>query len=102
MRSDIMPAMAKEVIHISEAEAASDFAAVLARVRAGAEIVIDGQELIVVAMRPSKPQPGRLLSESIALAEAHGSTVTLDGDFARDLEDIINSHREPLNPPAGD
>jgi hypothetical protein len=25
--------------------------------------------------------------------------VTLDGDFARDLEDIINSHREPLNPP---
>jgi antitoxin (DNA-binding transcriptional repressor) of toxin-antitoxin stability system len=95
-----MPAMAKEVIHISEAEAASDFAAVLARVRAGAEIVIDGQEPIVVAMRPSKPQPGRLLSESIALAEAHGSTVTLDGDFTRDLEDIINSHREPLNPPA--
>ena len=43
-----------------------------------------------------------MLSESIALAEAHGSTVTLDGDFARDLEDIINSHREPLNPPAWD
>jgi antitoxin (DNA-binding transcriptional repressor) of toxin-antitoxin stability system len=97
-----MPAMAKEIIHISEAEAASNFADVLARVRAGAEIVIEGQEPIVVAVRPSKPQPGRLLSESIALAEAHGSTVTLDGDFARDLEDIINSHREPLNPPAWD
>ena len=94
--------MAKEVIHISEADAARDFAAVLARVRAGAEIVIDGREPVVVAVRPSKPQPGRLLSESIALAEAHGSTVTLDGDFARDLEDIINSHREPLNPPAWD
>jgi antitoxin (DNA-binding transcriptional repressor) of toxin-antitoxin stability system len=92
----------KHVIHISEAEAASNFADVLARVRAGAEIVIEGQEPIVVAVRPSKPQPGRLLSESIALAEAHGSTVTLDGDFARDLEDIINSHREPLNPPAWD
>jgi antitoxin (DNA-binding transcriptional repressor) of toxin-antitoxin stability system len=102
MRSDIMPAMAKQVIHISEAEAASNFADVLARVRAGAEIVIDGQEPIVVAVRPSKSQPGRLLSESIALAEAHGSTVTLDGDFARDLEDIINSHREPLNPPPWD
>jgi hypothetical protein len=35
---------------------------------------------------------GRLLSESIALAEAHGSTVTLDEDFGRDLEEIINSH----------
>ena len=76
--------MPKHVIHISEAEAASDFAGVLARVRAGAEIVIDGrksegQDPIVVAVRPSKPEPGRLLSESIALAEAHGSTVTLDG-----------------------
>ncbi len=75
---------AKEVIHISEAEATSNCADVLARVRAGTEIVIDGQEPIVVAVRPSKSQPGRLLSESIALAEAHGSTVTLDGDFARD------------------
>ena len=103
MRSDIMPFMAKNIIHISEAEAASNFADVLARVRAGAEIVIDGHEsIVVVAVRPSKPEPGRLLSESIALAEAHGSTVTLDGDFARDLEDIINSHREPLNPPAWD
>ncbi len=94
--------MPKQVIHISEAEAASNFADVLARVRAGAEIVIEGQEPIVVAVRPSKPQPGRLLSESIALAEAHGSTVTLDGDFGRDLENIINSHREPLNPPTWD
>lgn len=99
--------MPKQVIHISEAEAAGNFADVLARVRAGAEIVIDGQESdrqepIVVAVRPSKPEPGRLLSESIALAEAHGSTVTLDGDFARDLEDIVKSHSEPLNPPTWD
>jgi len=99
MSSDIMLFMAKNIIHISEAEAASNFADVLAR----AEIVIDGHEsIVVVAVRPSKPEPGRLLSESIALAEAHGSTVTLDGDFSRDLEDIINSHREPLNPPAWD
>ncbi|HXJ87332.1 MAG TPA: hypothetical protein VMS18_10980 [Candidatus Binatia bacterium] len=94
--------MADDVIHISEAEAARDFAEVLARVRAGAEIVIDGYEPVVISMRPLKCEPGRLLSESIALAERHGSTVTLDGDFGRDLEDIINSHREPLNPPAWD
>ena len=94
--------MADHVIHISEEEAARNFADVLARVRAGAEVVIDGHEPVVVSVRPSKPEPGRLLSESIALAEAHGSTVTLDGDFARDLEAIINSHREPLNPPSSD
>ena len=33
--------MAERVIHISEAEAASNFADVLARVRAGAEVVIE-------------------------------------------------------------
>ena len=94
--------MADRVIHISEEEAARNFAEVLERVRAGAEVVIDGHEPVVVSMRASTREPGRLLSESIALAEAHGSSVTLDGDFARDLEAIINSHREPLNPPAWD
>jgi hypothetical protein len=34
--------MAKNVIRISEAEAASDFAALMVRVRAGAEVVIHG------------------------------------------------------------
>jgi len=95
-------AMAKHVIHISEAEAASDFASLMARVRDGAEVVIEQDARPVAVLRSAEPQPGRLLSESIALAEAHGSTVTLDGDFGRDLEEIINSHREPLNPPAWD
>jgi antitoxin (DNA-binding transcriptional repressor) of toxin-antitoxin stability system len=92
--------MADHVLHISEEEAARNFADVLARVRSGAEVVIDGHEPVVISMRTVKREPGRLLSESIALAETHGSTVTLDGDFGRDLEDIIDSHREPLNPPA--
>ena len=94
--------MAKNVIHISEAEAATTtVATLLVHVRAGAEVVIEN------AVRPwqycalRSHIPGRLLSESIALAEAHGSTVTLDGDFGRDLEEIINSHREPLNRPHG-
>jgi hypothetical protein len=37
-----------------------------------------------------------MLSECIALAEAHGSTVTLDEEFGKDLEEIIQSHPEPL------
>jgi antitoxin (DNA-binding transcriptional repressor) of toxin-antitoxin stability system len=96
--------MAKEVIHISEAEAATtNVATLLAHVRAGAEVVIENDARPVAVLRSVEPyHPGRLLSESIALAEAHGSTVTLDGDFGRDLEEIINSHREPLNPPAWD
>jgi hypothetical protein len=56
----------------------------------------------VAVLRSAEPHPGRLLSESIELAEARGSTATLDGDFARDLEEAVNSHREPLNPPAWD
>jgi antitoxin (DNA-binding transcriptional repressor) of toxin-antitoxin stability system len=96
------PVMAKDVIHISDAEAASEFASLLDRVRKGAEIVIEHDARPVAVLRSAEPHPGRLLSESISLAEAHGSTVTLDGDFGRDLEEIINSHREPLNPPGWD
>ncbi|PYU66244.1 MAG: hypothetical protein DMG49_22605 [Acidobacteria bacterium] len=93
--------MAKHVIHISDAEAASDFASLLDRVREGAEVVIEHDARPVAVVRPAEPQV-RLLSESLRLAREHGSTATLDGDFARDLEEVINSHREPLNPPAWD
>jgi antitoxin (DNA-binding transcriptional repressor) of toxin-antitoxin stability system len=94
--------MTKNVIRISDAEAASDFASVLERVCNGAEVVIERNARPVAVVRPAEPHTGRLLSESIALAEAHGSTATLDGDFARDLEEAVNSHSEPLNPPAWD
>ena len=98
--------MAKDVIHISEAEVASKFASLMARVRAGTEVIIENDARPVAVLRSAEPRPGRLLSESIALAEAHakelGYEPTLDPDFAADLEEIINSHREPLNPPAWD
>jgi len=95
--------MAKDVIHISEADAVTtDVATLLAHVRAGSEVVIENGARPVAVLRSADPRPGRLLSESIALAETHGSTVTLDGGFGRDLEEIINSHREPLKPPAWD
>ena len=93
--------MADQVIHISETEAASDFAGLMARVRAGAEVVIESDKLPVAVVRPAEPAV-RLLSESLRLAKEHASTAILDGDFARDLEAAINSHREPLNPPAWD
>jgi prevent-host-death family protein len=89
--------MAKLVIDISEAEATRDFASLLVRVRAGAEIVIKNGTQPVAVLRPAEPSVRRL-SESLRLAREHGSTATLDGDFARDVEAAIATHREPLNP----
>jgi antitoxin (DNA-binding transcriptional repressor) of toxin-antitoxin stability system len=89
--------MAKNVIHISDAEAASDFSSVLERVRAGAEIIIEHDARPVAIVRPMEPRAGRLLSESIALAEAHakelGYEPTIDADFASDLREIIDSRK---------
>ena len=83
-------------VHISEAEAARDFAGLMARVRAGTEVVIDDAspavKLSVVAVRS-----GRLLSESIALAEAHAAKLgyepAMDADFAADMEEIVRKRK---------
>ena len=92
--------MAKDVIHISEAEAASDFALVMARVRAGAEIVIENGKRPVAVLHGAEPVR-RTISECIALPP-EDSTATIDPDFAKDVEAAIESHRELLNPPAWD
>ncbi|MGH9482867.1 MAG: type II toxin-antitoxin system Phd/YefM family antitoxin [Terriglobales bacterium] len=84
--------MPKRVIHVSDAEAASDFASLLDRVRAGAEIVIEHGARPVAVVRPAEP-PVRLLSETLRLAREHGSKATLDPDFAKDVEAVIESHR---------
>lgn len=88
--------MEMAVIHISEAEAARDFAALLARVRAGAEVVIDHEVSPSVVLRLAAERPVRRLSESLRLAKEHGSAITLDGGFAADLEAAVNSHADPL------
>ncbi len=91
--------MADHMIHISEAEAANDFAELLARVRAGAEIVIESGKLPVAIHAPVPPR--RSISECIALLP-EDSTATIDPDFARDVESAVESHREPLEPAAWD
>jgi antitoxin (DNA-binding transcriptional repressor) of toxin-antitoxin stability system len=81
---------------ISEAEAARDFAAVLARVRAGAEIVIESDANPVAVIHSPAP-PRRSISDSIALAEARskelGYKPIMDADFAADLEEILRNRR---------
>ena len=50
--------MAKDVIHISEADAANDFASLMERVRAGAEVVIeDGARAVAVLQAVGPPLP---------------------------------------------
>jgi antitoxin (DNA-binding transcriptional repressor) of toxin-antitoxin stability system len=93
--------MAKHVIDISELEGASGIAALLARLRAGEEIVIEDDCRPVAVVHPIEPCV-RLLSDSLRLAREHGSTVTPDEGFAADVEAGIASHREPLEPPAWD
>lgn len=91
--------MSMATVHIPEAEAARDLPGLLARVRAGEEIVIEKEAAPAVVLRVAAERPLRRLSESLRLAKEHGSTATLDGGFAHDLEAVINSHREPLENP---
>jgi antitoxin (DNA-binding transcriptional repressor) of toxin-antitoxin stability system len=94
--------MAKNVIHISEADAASDFTSLMTRVRAGAEVIIENGERPVAVLHAAEPVR-RTISECIALAKTHeeetGKAPVLDSDFAEDVEKIL-ANRKPWNPPA--
>jgi predicted ABC-type ATPase len=87
-------------IHISAAEAAHDFTALLAHVRAGAEVIIEDGSLTVAVLHTPAP-PRRSIEECIALLP-EDSAATIDEDFARDVAEAVTTHREPLNPPAWD
>ncbi len=98
MGRDMMADMA--TIHISEAEAARDFSSLIARVRAGAEIVIEDGMLAVAVLR--QPVPSRhSISECIAIAKKHedetGTAPVLDFDFAEEVREIL-SQRKPWTP----
>jgi antitoxin (DNA-binding transcriptional repressor) of toxin-antitoxin stability system len=87
-------------VHISEAEAASDFAGLMAKVRAGAEVVIENAKVPVAVMRAPAPER-RTLAECIAMLP-EGSTATIDENFAGDIEAAIATHREPIDSSAWD
>lgn len=89
------------VIRVSEADAASDFRSLLTRLCVGAEVVIERNAEAVAVIRPAAPQV-RLVSESVRLAKERGAIATLGGNFGRDLEAVVGSHREPPDPPVWD
>lgn len=87
--------MAKHVIHISELEAQNNFAALLDRVRAGIDVIIEHNKQPVALV--SAPVPTRrTIADCIALLP-QDSTATIDADFAKDIQAAIDSHREPLD-----
>src|SRR5437588_12896871 len=85
-------------IHLSQAEAARDFAALLRRVRSGAEIVIENGSEPIAILHAATP-PRRSLAEVLALLPEDSDGV-IDADFARDVELAVEAHREPLDPPS--
>ena len=97
--------MSMATVYIPETEATRDLPGLLARVRAGEEIVIEKAASPAVVLRVAVEPRGRLLSESIALAEAHakemGYEPVIDAEFAADLEDIIRN-RKPRDTSAWD
>jgi antitoxin (DNA-binding transcriptional repressor) of toxin-antitoxin stability system len=91
-------------LHISEADLARDLHAVLEQVRQGGEVVVEQDHRPVAIMKPAQ-QPGRLLSESIAIArqreKERGYAAVLDPDSAEDVEDIVRN-RQLWNPTSWD
>ncbi len=82
-------------VHMTEAELARGLREALDKVRHGIEIVIKEDHRPVAVIRAPQPK-GRLLSECIALAEASGSTATLDEGFMKDVEEGRQSQRGKL------
>jgi antitoxin (DNA-binding transcriptional repressor) of toxin-antitoxin stability system len=93
-----------ETIHISEDEAARDFAGLIARVRAGAEAIIESDSTPIALVTAAAPAR-RSISESIAIAEARtkqrGYAAVMDAGFAADMEEII-ANRKPRDTSAWD
>jgi hypothetical protein len=87
-------------IHISDVDAARDFAALLAHVRSGADVVIESGTSPVAVLRAPVP-PRRTIEEVLALLP-DGPATRMGEDFAQDVEEAISFHREPLDTPEWD
>lgn len=87
-------------IRISEADAARDFASLMASVRAGSEVMIESNEP-PVAIVHTPVHPARAFEEAVALLPERLAAV-MDEDFAHDVENAIAAHREALNLPFWD
>jgi antitoxin (DNA-binding transcriptional repressor) of toxin-antitoxin stability system len=72
----------------------------MSSVRAGAEVVIEENSQPVAVLSPPATSR-RTIEECIALLP-ETSTGIMDEEFASNVQAAIDSHREPLDPPAWD
>ena len=87
-------------VRVTEAELARDIHAVLAKVQEGIVGIVEQDHRPVAIIRPAEPVR-RKISECIGLMP-RDSIATVDPDFAKDIEAVIASHREPLDPQSWD
>jgi len=89
-------------VRVSTKEAAYDFAGVLAKVREGAEIILQQDDADVAVIRSIGGRSGRPVAAILREARERNSTATLDDDFTQDLTEAITAQRTPWNPPSWD
>ncbi len=87
-------------LRITEAELVRDARAVLDKIQHGDEVIIEREDHRPLVLM-KQPQPvGRRIDECIALARAYeeslGYAPAPDADFARDVQDAVNAHRESV------
>ncbi|HWE49736.1 MAG TPA: hypothetical protein VG273_08110 [Bryobacteraceae bacterium] len=88
-------------VRITEAELERDVRAVLAKVEQGSEVVIEREDHRLVAIISAPRRSGRPITEILREARQHRSTVTLDENFGKDIEEIMAT-QQPWNPPSWD
>lgn len=87
-------------LRITEAELVRDVRAVLQSVERGNEVIIEHEDHRPLAVMKPPHRVGREITECIALARAHeqnlGFAPVPDADFAKDVLEGIDMHREPI------
>ena len=87
-------------IHVSQAEAARDFNALMAKVKGGNKVVVE-ENAVSGEVLHAPAIPTRSFEEIIAMLPRNSPAV-IDEDFARDVAYVIELHREPLDYPEWD
>jgi len=80
------------VIHVTEEEAAREFASLLNKVESGTEVRIARGDATIAVLRPPASAKPKTLSEAIMHAKARNSQVLLDDQWSTDLEAVIRQH----------
>jgi antitoxin (DNA-binding transcriptional repressor) of toxin-antitoxin stability system len=88
-------------VHMTEAEVSGNFGTVLKKVGHGEEIVVDRDGQPVAIIRPPAERKPRTFSQLSTLAgqreKERGFAVTLDENYAADIEQIVRE-RKPWAP----